>query len=51
MFFAMKRYNNAGVHGWDRLQKEYECCGVYSYKDWKNTTFGESGNSKVDDLN
>merc|ERR1739848_114686 len=23
---------------WDELQMDFQCCGVYSYKDWDNAT-------------
>ena len=27
---------------WNAVQSDFACCGVKDYKDWKNTTFGES---------
>lgn len=37
---SMKNYNKDGHTGvtstWDKLQEEFECCGVVDYKDWKD---------------
>lgn len=38
---AMKNYGEAGHDGvtstWNKLQQEFDCCGVKDYKDWETT--------------
>ena len=28
---------------WNKIQTKFECCGINSYQDWKNSTFGKTG--------
>ena len=28
---------------WNKIQVKFECCGINSYQDWKNSTFGKTG--------
>ena len=28
---------------WNKIQTKFECCGINSYQDWKNSTFGKAG--------
>lgn len=44
-----ERPGSEGVrHTWDPIQQDFLCCGVESYLDWKNTTFGEARNGVPD---
>lgn len=45
---GQQNFNKEGFKGvtetWNIVQHELKCCGSQEYKDWKNTTFGTSGN-------
>ena len=28
---------------WNKIQTKFECCGINSYQDWENSTFGKTG--------
>jgi len=49
---SLSNYGKADYDGvtrtWDIVQHELKCCGAQEYMDWKNTTYGENGNSVPD---
>lgn len=48
---GMQEYGEADHDGvtqtWNIMQKDFKCCGVTDFKDWKNTPFGTSGKSSA----
>ena len=35
---------------WNKIQTKFECCGINSYQDWKNSTFGKTGIIRIYNL-
>ena len=51
---GLKNYKRDGYDGvtqtWNMIQSDFYCCGVDSYKNWKDDSdFGKSGNLKRND--
>lgn len=48
MIKSLLRYNATNYEEdtstWDYVQHNYQCCGVYGYKDWNNSTFSQRAN-------